>query len=323
MAFKVSNETKVGALTAIAITLLILGYNFLKGNDLFSSTKTFCAVYNNVDGLTKSNAVVINGFKVGQVLVVRPMNENDMRLYVEFEVRNDLKIAAFDSATIAASDLFGTKAIILSNCRQGGLAADGDTLFGYLKPSLTDAISNAMAPIKAKTEKLMGIIDSIAVSLKGSIGGKTSKDISASFEDIRQTLANLRSISSNLDKVVGSDASKLNQILANVASITKNLKDNNDVITKSLKNVKMMTDSLAASDLKTTINETKRAMTELNQVMHKINSGEGSIGLLINDKKLYDNLQKSSEDLDKLIIDLKQNPKRYVSFSIFGGKKKK
>lgn len=116
-------------------------------------------------------------------------------------------------------------------------------------------------------------------------------------------------MSGSLSNFVGNEQSRFNQILSNVASISKNFKDNNEVLSKTLKNVKNITDSLAASDLKNTIAQTKNAIAGLNEVVGKINKGEGSLGLLVNDKKLYDNLQKSSEDLDKLLLDLKANPK--------------
>ncbi len=319
--FKVSNEAKIGALTAVSITVLLLGYNFLKGNDLFSSSNTYYALYNEVDGLSKSNAIVINGYKVGQVTNVKMLE--DKRLLVELELNSDIHISKYDTSRITSNDIFNTKVINLTNCGLKPEAKEGDTLFAYLQPGFAKQIGDALSPLKDKVEKLVGVIDSVASGLKGTLGGSTSNDIAKSMNDIKQTLANLKEMSGSLSNLVGNEQSRFNQILANVASISKNFKDNNEVLSKTLKNIKNITDSLAATDLKNTIAQTKNAISGLNEVVGKINKGEGSMGLLINDKKLYDNLQKSSEDLDKLLIDLKANPKRYVSISVFGGKEKK
>lgn len=318
---KISNETKVGAFTAIVITMLVLGYNFLKGNDLFSRTNFYYAIYENVDGLTTSNAVKLNGLKVGQVkeVTIRP----DFTLLVKFEIRADLPISKYDTASIVATDLFGTKSLVLTNCRQQPLAKENDTLNGWLKPGMMQALGDAMGPVKAKTTELLAVIDSIAKSLKGTLGSKGNNDLAASLADIRITIANLKTMSGSLNSLVGEENSRLNQILGNVASISKNLKDNNEVLSKTMKNMKVITDSLAATDLKNTIAQTRNTMAGLNEVIKKINSGEGSLGLLVNDKKLYDNLQNTAADLDKLVIDLKANPKRYMHISVFGGKEKK
>ncbi len=318
---KISNETKVGSFTAIVITMLVLGYNFLKGNDVFSRTNFYYAIYDNVDGLTTSNAVKLNGLKVGQVkeVTIRP----DFTLLVRFEIRADLPISKYDTANIVATDLFGTKALVLTNCRQQPLANENDTINGILKPGMMQALGDAMGPVKAKTTELLLVIDSVAKSLKETLGSKGNSDLAASLADIRATIGNLKTMSGSLSSLVGEENSRLNQILGNVASISKNLKDNNEVLSKTMKNMKSITDSLAATDLKNTIAQTRNTLAGLNEVIKKINSGEGSLGLLVNDKKLYDNLQNTAADLDKLVIDLKANPKRYVHISVFGGKEKK
>lgn len=319
--FKVSNEAKVGALTALAITILLLGFNFLKGNDLFSSSRIFYAVYDDVDGLTKSNAVVINGYKVGQVTLVQMLP--DKKLLVAFELKSDIHISKFDTSKIMANDLFNTKVIRLSNCNLQPEAQEHDTLVAFLQPGMGKMITDALSPLKAKIEKLIVVIDSAASGIKGSMTGANGDDLTKSINDLKQTLSNLKDMSASLSSLVGDEKSKFNQILSNVASITKNFKDNNDLLSKTLKNVKNITDSLAAADFKKTIEETKNVMAGLNATVKKINNGEGSLGLLINDKKLYDNLQKSTDDLDKLLIDMKASPSRYVHFSLFGKKEKK
>ncbi len=318
---KISNETKVGALTVIAIVMLFLGYNYLKGNELFSSTNTYYAIYDNIDGLTPSNAVMVQGFKVGQVRKVsyRP----DKKLVVTIEINSDLTLSRLDSCKIVATDIFQNKAIELTTSHLGEPAQNGDTLVAYLKPGIGDQISAVFGPIKAKTEKFIIAIDSMIGSVSGAISGGGSGDLKQSLMALKKTLESLNHTAAGMDQMLNSDASKFNQILGHVEAITRKLHDNAGNLDKIMKNMALITDSLAASSLKTTINNAQEAVKSVTILLEKINKGEGTMGLLINDTKLYDNLKKSSESLDKLLVDLKEHPKRYIHFSVFGKKKEK
>lgn len=317
---KVSNETKVGALTVVAVVMLILGYNYLKGNEIFSTTSTYYAVYDNVDGLTPSNAVVIQGYKVGQVkkVIYRP----DKKLVVVLEVNSDLQISKKDSCKIVATDIFQNKAIELTTSHQGELAKSGDTLVAYLKPGIGDQISAVVGPMKAKTEKFILAIDSMIGNFSSQLSKGNSGDLKQSLVTLKSTLQSLNNTAAGMDRMLNSESSKFNQILAHVESITRKLHDNASTIDRIMKNTAKITDSLAAADLKTTVNNAKDAVKAVTVMLDKINRGEGSMGLLLSDNRLYDNLKSSSESLDKLLIDLKQNPKRYLHFSVFGRKEK-
>jgi len=318
---KISNETKVGSLTVIAIVMLILGYNYLKGNELFSTTNTYFAIYDNVDGLTPSNAVMIQGLKVGQVRKVtyRP----DKKLVVMIEINSDLQLNKLDSCKIVATDIFQNKAIEITTSHLGDIAQNGDTLVAYLKPGIADQISAVFGPIKAKTEKFILAIDSMIGSFTSEISPGNAGQLKQSLVTLKNTLLALNHTASGMDNMLNSDASKFNQILAHVEGITRKLHDNANTLEKVMKNMAKITDSLAASDLKTTIHNANDAVKSVTLLLDKINKGEGTIGLLVNDTKLYDNLRKSSENLDKLLVDLKEHPKRYVQISVFGKKEKK
>ncbi len=317
---KISNETKVGALTVIAVIMLILGYNYLKGNELFSTTNTYYAIYDNVDGLTPSNAVMLQGLKVGQVRKVT--YRDDKKLVVVIEINSDLKIGKLDSFKIVAMDIFQNKAIEITTSHMGPPAVNGDTLIAYLKPGITDQISAVVGPIKAKTEKFILAIDSMIGGFSSQISSGNGGELKQSLLTLKNTLQALNNTASGMDHLLNSDASKFNQILAHVEGITRKLHDNANTLDKIMKNVAQITDSLAASDLKTTINNAKDAVKTVATLLEKINKGEGTMGLLINDTKLYDNLKASSESLDKLLIDLKAHPRRYIHFSVFGKKDK-
>lgn len=319
---KISNETKVGALTAIAITLLILGYNFLKGNDLFSTTRKYYARYAHVDGLTASNPVVLNGVKVGQVKKIH--FREDQSLVVEFEIRSDLKISRKDTAQILNDNLlFGTKAIVLTTSHLGTVAENGDTLQAFITPSLAEQMTGVMNPLKKKINAIVQVLDSLTDKLTVQLNNSGASDLQKSMADVKSAITAFKTTIQGFDRLVNDDASKLNHILAHVESITLNLKKNNQEIERIIKNTRLISDSLAASNLKATVDQAQKSLEEVTRMMNKINKGEGSLGLLVNDKALYNNLQKSADDLDKLMIDLKKNPHRYLHFSVFGKKNKK
>lgn len=319
---KISNETKVGALTTVAITVLILGYNFLKGNDLFSSTSKYYAKYSHVDGLAVSNPVILNGVKVGQVKKLT-FNE-DQSLVVEIEVRSDLKLTLEDSAQILNDNLlFGTKAIVLTTSHRGKDASSGDTLRSFITPSLAEQVGGVMNPVKKKVNALVHLLDSMAEKLSAQLKSAGTSDLQKSMTDVKSAIQSFRNTIQGFDKLVNDDASKLNHILAHVESITLNLKKNSAQLEAIIKNSRQISDSLASSNLKSTVEQAQKSLAEVSMIMQKINQGQGSLGLLVNDKALYDNLRKSSEDLDKLIVDLKKNPHRYVHISLIGRKPSK
>lgn len=316
MSFKVSNETKVGALAAIAITLLVLGYNFLKGKDLFTSTKVYYAIYDRVEGLTGSTAVTVNGYKVGQITKVALMPEENMRVKVTIEVFSDIEIGDSSIARITNADLFGSKAIELVLSGKPKLLESGSTLISETQPSLTSSLSDIAKPLKEK-------IESILVSLDSVVGGESGAHLRGTIANLDHITHNFKSTSDNLDKLVAEQSQKLDAIFGNVLSISNNLKNNNENINAVIANLRRVSDTLAASNIKQVVANAEATLKEVALITDKINKGEGSIGLLVNDKKLYNNLEQSASSLDALLKDMKEHPKRYVHFSIFGRKDKK
>jgi len=317
-AIKVSNETKVGALTAIAITVLVLGYNFLKGKDLFTSTNTYYAIYDRVDGLAASNPVTINGYRIGQVTKVSLIAEDSMRLKVAFEVNSDIKVGDSAIAKIFDADLFGSKVmeLVLRSSLSQQTLKNGDTLIGMVQPSLTSSVSAIISPIKNKAENLIVSLDSV-------FGGETGAKLKGTIANLNAITKTFKSTSKKLDGIVTAQQKRLDVIFANVQSISTNLKNNNEAITATINNLKSVSDTLAAVEIQQLVTNAKKALAQVNTITEKINSGEGSLGLLVNDKELYQNLNTSSASLDALLKDMKEHPKRYVHFSIFGRKDKK
>ncbi len=319
MTIKLSNEIKVGILVTIAIAALLWGLNYLKGQDIFASNNDYYAVYDNVNGLVATNAIILNGYKVGQVAGLKFLPDHSGRMLATFRVKSDVFIPKDATARIVSSDLFGSRAVEIVLGVSPDPAADGDTLIPDIQPTLGSQI----LPVKDKAEQLIVSIDSLSVAIREILNPQTRKNLTEAIEGLHKTVANLEHASGSIDHLVSSDQSKLNRILANVESISMNLKNNNEKIARILKNLSQLSDTLVRAQVASAVNNANKALAEAAAVIAKINKGQGSLGLLLNNDSLYKNLNNSAADLDKLLIDLKANPKRYVSISVFGGGKSK
>lgn len=298
----------VGALAAVTITLLLLGFNFLKGEEVFSTTTDYNVTYEDAMGLQNSSAVLYKGIKVGTVRKVQ-LREDKAGIIVQFYVNDKVKLTKGSTAKLVTTDLFNTRAIELSLGDAVEVLAKNDTLFGEVDPGLIDKLSVELSPLLNDIRLILVNVDSITASID--------------HKSLRNTLHNIEGTTASLDAMLNDKNSSFNQILSHVASISKNLNDNNEILSAAMANVHAITDSLAKADLTNTIAQARNALAETALILQKVNNSEGSLGLFVNDKVLYDNLVLTSDNLDKLLIDMKTNPKRYVHFSLFGKKDKK
>jgi phospholipid/cholesterol/gamma-HCH transport system substrate-binding protein len=314
---KIKNETKVGVLAAFAIALLIIGYNFLKGNSIFSTETELYARYNQVDGLGVSKPVLINGFKIGRVdkLELQPNGT----IVATLKISDKYDIPNNSIARLESTDLLGGKAIIMDLGNSTEYAKDGDTLNANVEKGLMEAVQ----PVQKKAELIIAKMDSILTSVNSILNPNFQKNVDRSFTSIASTLGALEATSKKVDALVGSEASKLSSILSNVETITVNFKNNGAKIDAILSNLNQVTDKAAALNFKATIDNANKAVADLQEMVSGIKNGKGSLGQLLNDTQLSDNLNNASKNLDNLLIDLKANPKRYVHFSVFGGGNKK
>nr|WP_068892617.1 MlaD family protein [Pedobacter panaciterrae] len=313
---KIANETKVGILAAFSIALLIIGYNFLKGNAIFSSETVLYAKYSRVDGLAVSKPVLINGYQIGRVDKLQL--QSDGSIVATLKIKGKYEIPRNSVAKLESTDLLGSKAIVMALGTGNDFAQDGDTLNANVQKGILETVQ----PVQKKAELIIGKMDSILTSVNSILNPNFQKNVDKSFNSIASTLSSLESTSKKVDNLVGSEGSRISAILANVEAISGNLKQNNAKISAILNNINSITDQVAAANFKQTIDNANKAVVDLQSIVGKINNGEGTLGLLVNDTKMYDNLNNASKSLDELMIDLKANPKRYVHFSIFGGGKK-
>ncbi|WP_374163972.1 MlaD family protein [Arcticibacter sp. MXS-1] len=312
---KITNETKVGILAAVAIAILVIGYSFLKGNDVFSREQEFYAAYDNVEGLAVSNPVLVNGFQIGRVSALRLMENG--QILAQLKINPDYEIPLSTIAHLESTSLLGSKAIVFELGRGDKYAESGDTLRASVQKDLLQQVK----PVQQKAEAMISRLDSILTSLNNTISPEFQRNFNNSFASIAHILRTLESTTKTIDGMVGVQGSRLTTIFGNLESITTNLKNNNQKITAVMSNLESVTDQFARANFEQTIRNADKAVADMQTAINKVNSGQGSLGKLVNDEQLYNNLNNAAQNLDKLMIDLKAHPSRYVSFSIFGGKK--
>ncbi|MDX9696219.1 MAG: MlaD family protein [Bacteroidales bacterium] len=304
---KLTKETKIGIIAVITFALLIWGFNFLKGKNIIVTSNYYYAVYDHIDGLEGASPVMLSGFKIGVVETIKFHKQQRDKLVVRFSVDKDIKLPVNTIAVIEPATIIAGKIINLKFSESTHFHSKGDTLIGEVKPGL----ESQLIPIKDKAEQLISSLDSVL-----SIFDAERR------QGLKNSLDNIENITGDLSGLVAEEKQKLAKILTNFESISNNLKNNNEKISTVLANFSSISDSLAQANIKTTVLNANKTLAELGDIAGKINNGEGTVGLLINNDSLYVNLNQLAADLDKLVIDLNENPKRYVHFSLFGKKDK-
>lgn len=312
---KISKYSKLGFLILISIGILIWGLNFLKGVDFFNTNKTYFARYDHVDGLLKSSAVNVNGLQVGQVKDIRFSDRNDGSLIVSFTLAGDFRIPKGSEARIISSDIMGTRSIKLVVNPNNEFYEANDTIASSIEGDLKEQVSMQVLPLKNKAEQLLASLDSAITVITYVFNPEARKNLSESFARVNQTILNLEQATEQLKLLLENERGDIEGILKNVNTVSGSLAGSSGDIKAIAANLATITDSLAAVDLKTMMTDLAEASSGINSIVSKVNSKEGSTGLLINDPELYHNLTQASLSLDYLLKDLRNNPKRYVHFA--------
>ena len=307
----------IGISFIIAIVIFIWGYNFLKGKDIFNKQTVYYAKYHKVSGLEVSNPVLINGVRVGQVNKIYFAPDMSGDVIVEIMTHNSFPIPDNTIAKIASADLMGSKEIELKLGNSKTLARDGDTLASSIEADLKDEVNAQVQPIKQKAENLIASIDTLVTAFQTIFNESARQNLRESFNNINRSFSHIESATNSLDTLVDSEGRRISMILKNVETITYSLSSNKDQITAIINNFEMISDSLAKSDIQGTFTHVNTTLSSLETTLAKINNGEGSIGMLINDDSLYIELDRSAKELNLLLKDIRENPKRYVKFSLF------
>jgi len=314
---KLSKEFKIGLIVTVAFGLLYWGFNFLKGKDVFSNERILIAIYDDVSGLEKTNPVTVNGLNVGQVRNMIFSTDGQARVVIEIVLKNTLDIPSNSTAKIVSSDLLGSKAVEIKLGTSAQLAQHGDTLISALEISIKDELNRQLQPLKIKAENLMGSIDTVLTMLQSIFSNDNTDNFSKSVKSIANSFENLESTTSTLDTLMTGQKGRIEGILENIEAITLNLKNNEGELSNIIDNFSSVSDSLASIRFVQTMQHVDKTMAELAQVTEKINTGKGSLGMLVNNDSLYIELQKSSKELNLLLEDIRLNPKKYVRFSVF------
>ena len=310
---KLSKEFKSGFIFLLAIVFLVYGLKYLKGLNVFQSNKPYYAIYDDIDGLQVGSSIRLNGFNVGMVNNIVLSNNN--KLLVTLNINSVDSIPKNSICKIVNQDLMGTKGVSLVLGKSDLYAKPGDTLQSGVENSLQDEVNAQILPLKNKAEELIGSVDSLLTVVAAVLNKNTRKNLSNSIKSLDETFSILSQTMIKVDSMVYHNDKRVSKIIINLESITTNLNDSNSGIKPILYNLSLLSDSLSNSNIGSLVEN-------INNISNNINSGSGSLTKLMKDDKLYNNLEKSTSELAELIEDIKNNPKRYVNFSILGGTNK-
>jgi len=311
---KVSNETKVGALTAIAITVLILGFNYLKGKNITERSNTIYAVFPSIDGLTASSTVYINGLQVGRVSDLEAKDEYLSGIVVTIALKKSINIPNNSVASIEKS-LLGSTSLKVMLGNSTIYMNDGDTLAVGVTPDLVSELKSTFNPAVDNINKTLVSLDAVIQKLN-SIIDPTVK------HNLQSVIANLNTASQSLAKLLNNQTGALAKSLNHVEAITGSLEKNSGKIDSTLSNVQKATGKLSEAKIVETVDALQKTITQLEATIAKANSENSTIGALLNDRKLYDEIRQTNRSLTILLDDFKTHPKRYVNVSVFGKKDK-
>lgn len=288
--------------------MVIYGYSFLKGSNLFSNERTFYVSYDNVAGLAVSAPVTINGFAIGQVKNI-DFEGKTGNLLVTFTINKDFEFSKNSMVRIYSTSFIGGNALaIIPEIDPNNIAEDGDILKGEIEKGMLDTVKKALRPLETRIYQTMSGLDTLLYNFNYILNDSTKKDLIKAVASLNKTLTNFEGVSGDLNSLLKENKPKLDSTFTYLETTTGNLAK--------------FTDSLSQIDIKAMATNLEGTLASFDAIMKKIDNGEGSIGKLVNDEQLYKNLEAASKELEELLRDLKENPKRYVHISVFGKKQK-
>ena len=307
---KFTKEIKVGFLALLGIMMSVFSYNYLKGINLFDKNRKFIVKYEKVDGLSVSNPVTMNGFKIGKVQKINFNSKNTRELLVDIIIDNDVVFPKTSLAELYETGLIGGKAIaIIPDYKNDStIAVDGDYLKGVIKPGLTELVNQILPQVQLQIEAVMKNAEIVLQNINTLFDDETKKELKSSIEDFSNLTSSLSETSDEISKLIANNSENLTNSLSDFRSASNNIKS--------------ITDSLNSDDIKSITTNLNSLVNNLNSITTSLKNSEGTAGKLINDKSIYDNLENATNQLNRLIEDIKLNPNRYINFSVFGKKNK-
>jgi len=305
---KLKREHKTALVVITALAFFIWGFNYLKGKDIFKKYHTYYTVLKNVEGIVTSTPITLKGIQIGTVKDMRFVNGYDQTLLV-LDVDSDYKIPRDSKVKIYGGNIMGGKNVAIVPGTLSEQAKDGDTLAAQTMPGMFDLVNDKITPLQNKLESILSKTDTLVGSINTVLNPQTQKHLSAGIADLSVTLHRLNKTSETLNRLLATNEKHFNNSVAHLDTVSQNF----SILSDSLKNIKV--GELA--------NNIKKSIAALNTSLDKLNKGDGTMAKLMNDPKLYQNLENATKELERLLKDLRENPKRYVHFSIWGRKDKK
>jgi len=306
---KISREVKTAVLVIISLVLIVFLFNYLKGQNLLDSSRKVFVVYDNVEGLTSSSPVTLNGHTIGKVQEIGFTEDGSAKLKVLLLIEDDFQFSKNSKAQLYDTGLIGGKGIgIIPAFDNAENVKSGDILQGSVKPGIMDMVGQTLSPLQDKIGVVLVTADSLLTNINDVFDEPTKNNLKSGIAQLNATISSFKNTSASINELIASNKEKLDNTLANVEDVSSNLSK--------------ITDSIASANLTKTINDLQATVGNFDKLLSSIESGEGSMGKLLKDEGLYDNLEGASKQLEQLLQDMKLNPKRYVHFSIFGKKAK-
>ena len=306
-----SKELKTGIVAVVVIALFIWGYNFLKGQDLFSANKRYFFVeYNNINGLNEASLVTINGLKVGKVdeIYFNQNPEKKGKLIVKISLETDFNFSKNSIAKIYSASLMGGQNLAIVPKYDGEVAKSGDYLKGEVESDIFSSVGEKLNPIQAKLENVLVGADSLLIGFNQILDKKSRESLNRSILGLEGTVYDVRKTLSSVNSILADNKKNLDSTLRNAKNITDNFSK--------------VSDDLAKANLGESAKKLETTLTNLNALLADMKSGKGTLGKLMTDEKMYTNLTNASKELEELLREMKLNPKRFVHFSLFGKKAK-
>ncbi|HEU0136713.1 MAG TPA: MlaD family protein [Flavobacterium sp.] len=305
---KITKEIKTAILVIASILLFIWGYSFLKGTDLLNSYKTFYVTFDNVEGLATSAPVTINGLTVGKIQSIKLQNSTG-KLLVELQVKTDFPISKTSTVNMYEPGIIGGKQLqIIPNLQDQTMAESGDTLRSAVVPGMIALLGQQLSPLQVKVESMLASADSVLINLNKVLDDQNRANLKKTIADLSETMEQFKGASRNLNVILAENKSKINNVMTNFDHASKN--------------ISQVSDSLAQARIGETMLKLNNTMTNVDKMIQDVEKGNGTLGKLMKDDKLYMNLNKSSQDLQLLLEDVRLNPTRYINISVFGKKNK-
>tara|TARA_Y100001968_G_C19419338_1_gene750843 strand:+ start:928 stop:1872 length:945 start_codon:yes stop_codon:yes gene_type:complete len=307
---KYSKEIKVGFLALIGVMMSIFSYNYLKGINLFEKNRKFTVKYEKVDGLSASNPVTLNGFKIGKVQKINFNPNNTRELLVDIIIENDVLFPKTSLAELYETGLIGGKAIaIIPDYKNDStIASDGDLLKGVIKPGLTELVNQILPQVQLQIEALIKNAEIVLGNINTLFDEETKQELRSSIQDF-----------SNLTKNLSETSDEISNLIVNNS---ENLTNTISELSKASSNIRTISDSISEEEVLKITSNLNELVSNLNTITRSLKDSEGTAGQLINDKSIYKNLENATNELNILIEDIKLNPGRYINFSVFGKKNK-